>query len=372
MAALGRTGIAAVAVTWACWAAAADEPARLDRFRLLEFHDASGVVRPVVAREDWEKRRSEILVGMQEVMGSLPSRDQLPPLDVQLVEEADAGTYVRRLITYQSESSARTPAYLCIPKEVLSGQRAARAVLCLHPTDQQWGHQVVVGLGGHEGSHYAAELAAQGFVTMAPAYPHLANYWPNLEQLGYASGTMKAIWDNMRAIDLLSSWPGVDMTRGVAAIGHSLGGHNAIYTAVFDTRIAVVVTSCGFDSFLDYYAGARRNWYFGQGWCQIRYMPRLSNYRDELERIPFDFPELLGALAPRTVLINAPLHDANFQADSVDRCVAAARPVYALVGAQEQLTVLHPDCGHDFPAEERQQAYRLLRERLEPSGGAGR
>ena len=181
-------------------------------------------------------------------------------------------------------------------------KRRAPAVLCLHPTDNQVGHQVVVGFGGRGGRQYAAELAERGYVTISPSYPHLANYWPNLEQLGYVSGTMKAIWDNMRAVDLVASLPGVDMSRGVAAIGHSLGGHNAIYTAVFDPRIAIVVTSCGFDSFLDYYAEPRSNWYFGQGWCQIRYMPRLSNYRGELERIPFDFPELLGALAPRPVL----------------------------------------------------------------------
>ena len=31
------------------------------------------------------------------------------------------------------------------------------------------------------------------------------------------------------------------------ALGHSLGGHNAIFTAVFDPRLKVVVSSCGFD-----------------------------------------------------------------------------------------------------------------------------
>ena len=44
----------------------------------------------------------------------------------------------------------------------------------------------------------------------------------------------------------------------------------------------VLVSSCGFDSFLDYYDGAVPNWYFGKGWCQIRYMPRLSSYRAKL------------------------------------------------------------------------------------------
>src|SRR5690606_16804414 len=135
--------------------------------------------------------------------------------------------------------------------------------------------------------------------------------------------------DNMRGLDLLESLPFVK-PGGFGAIGHSLGGHNSVYTAVFDDRIRAVVTSCGLDSFLDYYAGNEKMWLPEQGWCQTRYMPKLANYRGRIEEIPFDFHELIGALAPRDVLIVAPLKDSNFQAASVDRIVAAARPVFQL------------------------------------------
>jgi hypothetical protein len=243
---------------------------------------------------------------------------------------------------------------------VLAGQRRAHAVLCLHPTDNQVGHQVVVGLGGREGRAYAAELAERGYVTLSPAYPHLANYWPNLGKLGYVSGTMKAVWDNSRALDLLSALDYVDATHGFGAIGHSLGGHNAIFTAVFDPRITVLASSCGFDSFADYYDGDERNWFFGKGWCQIRYMPRISNYRGRLDEIPFDFPELLAALAPRSVFINAPLHDSNFRWQSVQRCVRAAQPVYVLWQAEARLQVHHPNADHSFPKPMRESAYRLI------------
>ena len=40
---------------------------------------------------------------------------------IEMEEEVDAGSYVRRLITYQSEPDSRTPAYLCIPKRALAG-----------------------------------------------------------------------------------------------------------------------------------------------------------------------------------------------------------------------------------------------------------
>ena len=263
-----------------------------------------------------------------------PARIVGSPWNPRVLEEVDRGTYVRRLITYQSEPESRTPAYLCIPKDVLAGQRRAPAVLCLHGTNREVGHQIVVRPELRRGRAYGAELAERGYVTLSPAYPHLANYWPNLGGLGYVSGTMKAIWDNSRGLDLLASLPYVDDSKGFASIGHSLGGHNSIYTAVLDQRIRAVVSSCGFDSYLDYYGGGTARWYFGMGWCQIRYMPRLSDYRGRLEEIPFDFHELLGALAPRSIYVSAPLGDGNFQWRSVDRCAAAARPVYRLLGGE--------------------------------------
>ncbi|MCH2123500.1 MAG: alpha/beta hydrolase [Pirellulaceae bacterium] len=338
----------------------ADQPDRLDRDQLLQYRDAEAKIVEVKSAADWEKRRAEILIAMQGVMGTLPGQDRKVALQIQIEEEVDAGSYIRRLISYQSEPESRTPAYLCIPKEVLAGQGSAPAVLCLHPTDNSVGHKVVLGLGGRAGRQYAAELAERGYVTLAPSYPHLANYWPNLGKLGYLSGTMKAIWDNVRGLDLLESLPYVDSAKGFAAIGHSLGGHNAIFSAVFDARISVVASSCGFDSYLDYYDGAERNWYFGKGWCQIRYMPRLSNYRDHLEQIPFDFHELLGAIAPRPIYINAPLGDGNFRWASVDRCVAAAKPVYELLGGSHAIVVEHPDCPHNFPEHQRKAAYRVI------------
>ena len=346
---------------------AADGSTSLDRFQLLQYRDADGEVKPVTDPDEWDVRKQDILQAMQSVMGPFPGKERRVPLDVEVVEEVDAGSYVRRLITYQSESGSRTPAYLCVPKAVLDGEQSTPAVLCLHPTDNKVGHKVVVGLGGRQGRQYAAELAEWGYVTLSPAYPHLANYWPNLSKLGYVSGTMKAVWDNSRGIDLLASLPYVDMSHGVGAIGHSLGGHNAIYSACFDERITVVATSCGFDSYRDYYDGEERVWFFGKGWCQIRYMPRMSNYRGRLEEIPFDFSELLGVLAPRPVFINAPLHDSNFRWQSVDRCVEAARPVYELLGNADSLIVRHPDSDHNFPEPLRQQAYATIDSMLKPS-----
>ena len=335
-------------------------PPRLPRDHLLLYRGDDGKPRPVNTLDEWARRRAEIVRGAESVMGRLPGAEKRGPLDPKTEEEVDCGTYVRRLVAYASEPGSRVPAYLCIPKDVLRGDKKAPAVLCPHPTDNVIGHGVVVGLGGKANRGYAAELAERGYVTLAPNYPLLAKYQPDVKKLGWESGTLKAVWDNMRGLDLLETLPFVDVSRGFGTIGHSLGGHNSVFTAVFDDRIKAVVSSCGLDSFLDYYDGKEANWQPEKGWCQTRYMLKLAAYKGRLADIPFDFHELVGALAPRHVLIVAPTRDSNFRADSVDRIAAAARPVFKLYGHADRLRVEHPDAGHDFPPEMREAAYKLF------------
>lgn len=337
---------------------------RLPRENLLVYRGADDQILPVRTTADWSKRRQEIVAGMRSVMGRLPGDQKRCALEMKVEHELDCGSYVQQLITYQSEPDSRVPAYLLIPKSVLASKGIkVPAVLCLHPTDSTIGHRVVVDAKAKPNRQYAKELAERGCVTLAPSYPLLANYQPDIKALGWESGTLKAVWDNIRGLDLLESLSYVD-DRGFGCIGHSLGGHNSVYTAVFDDRIKVIVSSCGLDSYLDYYGGDKKLWQREKGWCQTRYMLRLANYQGHLEDIPFDFHEMIGALAPRHVLISAPLRDSNFHADSVDRIAAAASQVFRLYGHPERLQVKHPDCDHDFPVEVRQAAYQLIDEVL--------
>jgi hypothetical protein len=319
-----------------------------------QLMNEQGEVVPIISQQEWEKKRAKVLLAMQEVMGDLPGEEKHCQLDVKVEEEIDCGSYLRRLVSYSAEPESRVPAYLLIPKGALEGE-LARAVLCLHPTQLELGNKTVIGLGGKPNRAYAAELAERGFVTLAPAYPHLAEYWPDLKKLGYASGTMKAIWDNMRGIDLLESLPFVSGKK-VGAIGHSLGGHNSIYTAVYDDRIGVIASSCGFDSYQDYMDGDL------SGWHQERYMPRMKEY--PLSQVPFDFYDMIAALAPRPCFISAPLRDSNFKWKSVSKIVEIASQVYDTYGVKNNLSVMHPDCEHDFPSDMREKAYLLFETHL--------
>ncbi len=341
-----------------CRAEPSQQPLYADKANLLVYLDADGTAQPITAAADWSKRREHVLASMQLVMGPLPDGEKQAPLELQVTEQVDLAKVTRKRILYSPEPGDRVPAYLLIPKG-LNGR--VPAMLCLHQTIPI-GKAEPAGLGSNTDLQYALELAERGYVTLAPDYPNYGDYKFDPYAHGYTSATMKGIWNHMRAVDLLQSLPEVAPER-IGAIGHSLGGHNAIFVAVFDPRIKAVVSSCGFNAFPKYHGGDLA------GWSHKGYMPRIAEvYGKDPKRMPFDFTELIAALAPRAVFVNAPVRDDNFPKSGVDDCIQAAAPVYALLGARENLVAVHPDCEHRFPPETRQAAYAFLDKALKVSG----
>ena len=328
----------------------AKPPFYADKAKLLVYLDEGGKPVPVKTLEDWQKRREHILANMQLVMGPLPTDASKVPLDLKIESEEMLAKVVRKKITFAVGKDDRVTAYLLIPRDL---KEKASAMLCLHQTTGI-GKGEPAGVGGLKNLHYALELAERGYVTLAPDYPNFGGYKIDVYAKGFASATMKGIWNHMRAVDLLQTLPEVDGTR-IGCIGHSLGGHNSLFVASFDTRLKVVVTSCGFNSFLKYEKGNIT------GWSHKGYMPRIATeYNRDATKMPFDFTEILGALAPRAVFINAPLHDDNFSVEGVRDCVAAAQPVYRLHNAETNLGAFYPDAKHDFPPDIRQRAYGFI------------
>ena len=346
------------------WAAclSAETPAPpfyADKAHLLVYQDGSGASQPIKSSADWAKRREHVLANMQRVMGPLPPPARKVPLDVKVLEEVALAKVVRKKITFAVEKDDRCFAYLLLPRTV-TGKRPA--MLALHQTTRI-GKGEPAGVGGNANLHYGLELAERGYVVLAPDYPNYGDYQVDPYAQGYDSATMKGVWNHMRAVDLLQGLPEVDGAR-IGVIGHSLGGHNSLFVAAFDPRLQAVVTSCGFNAFPKYAGGNLA------GWSHRGYMPKIATAFDkDPKKMPFDFTEILGSLAPRAVFINAPLKDSNFEVSGVADCVKAALPVYRLFGAQDRLVAHYPDAGHDFPPATRELAYqfldRSLRQRVE-------
>lgn len=323
-----------------------------DLSELLVHRSADGELVPISTAAGWAARRRHILEGMQRAMGSLPPPRPEMPLDPRVTRGEPGRGYTRWHLSIASGEGDRIPAHLYLPDGLAAGGRRP-AMLALHPTSPL-GKRVVAGEGPRPDRGYAVELAQRGYIVVAPDYPSFGELAAHdFAADNHVSGTMKGVVNHRRCVDYLESRPDVDPAR-IGVIGHSLGGHNALFLGAFDERVAVVVSSCGWTPFHDYQGGDIT------GWTSERYMPRLRDvYGLDPDRVPFDFYGVVAALAPRGFFTSSPLRDHNFDVAGVMRCIPRARAVWKLLGADDRLLARHPDVGHEFPPATRREAYEF-------------
>ena len=115
---------------------------------------------------------------LRRLLWEIPER---APLDFQIEDETDCGSYVRRRVSYQTEPLLRVPAWLLVPKSALGeasdGQSTpAPGVLFLHG-HSDFGKDNVVGINSSVERRaeldlyrmgFGPALAEAGFVVLAP------------------------------------------------------------------------------------------------------------------------------------------------------------------------------------------------------------
>lgn len=154
------------------------------------------------------------------------------------------------------------------------------------------------------------------------------------------TGMTRMVWDAIRAVDFLESLPNVDRKR-IGCLGHSLGGKQALYAAAFDERIKAAVSSEGGIGLK--FSNWDAPWYLG---------PKIHTSDFKLEN-----HQLLALLAPRAFLLLA--------GDSADgersgEFIEAARAVYELLGARDNLQWFNHHGGHRYSPEARNVAEQYL------------
>lgn len=323
---------------------------------------AQGKIAPSQQIQFQNQQRKEVLRNMQKVMGKLPRRPVFKNSDVQILDSLIEPSFTRYNINYTVAKGEIVPVYLYVPHQKGSPEKLP-AMLVLHETDPL-GRKAVDGQGNKVNRSHARELAQRGYVVIAPDFPSFGdseNY--DFDTDRYASGTMKGIFNHMRCIDLLQNRKDVDPDN-IGVIGHSLGGHNSIFLAAMDDRIKVAVSSCGWTQFDYYNIGAEAEKKHGGRlgpWAQTRYMPLLrTRFNLENKKIPFDFDQIISAIAPRAFFSVSPTQDANFDYKGVQAGIALVEPLYRSLNVPENLQVRYPDDEHDFPLENRKEAYAFI------------
>ncbi len=162
---------------------------------------------------------------------------------------------------------------------------------------------------------------------MSEAGPFYERY-PHWSQMG------RMVEDTRAAIDALQKDSQVDPQR-IYLFGYSMGATVGLYTAALDARVKGVVSISGFTPMRSADGVARYSQERGL-------IPRLGFFAGQEARIPFDFDDVLAAIAPRPVLVMQPQLDRDAVPRDVAAAVGRAKGIYGLYGAADKLALFEP------------------------------
>jgi pimeloyl-ACP methyl ester carboxylesterase len=149
----------------------------------------------------------------------------------------------------------------------------------------------------------------------------------------------KMVTDTRAAVDAVTALEAVDSSR-IYLVGYALGAKVGLFAAAFDDRIKGVATVCGIDPLR---SSAGKGTEGVQHYSHLHgLLPRLGFFVGKERRVPFDFGEVLAAVAPRRALIVAPTLDRYAPVADVQSEVEQARRVYALLGHEDSLQLKTP------------------------------
>lgn len=295
------------------------------------FFSIGDIHRVPRSTEQWSRNREVIRRVIRRSIGAPPGSP--PPPDLKIIDTEPLEKYERRLVEYAVAPGERVRAYLCVPN---GAPRPIPGILVLHQTSPE-GKRESVGLAGDGSLAFAADLAERGYIAFSPdsitAGERIDKYGP-FDTRGYylahpgLSAMGKMLYDAGRALDLLAAAEGVDPAR-LGAIGHSLGGEEALLLAAFDERVKAVVASCGYATFKaekDRLRWARDHWF--------SYMPRLRPVLLAGRLPDWDWDDVLRLIAPRGLYQHTTRSDQIFpQSISAYEAGEAARAAWQLYGA---------------------------------------
>ncbi len=163
----------------------------------------------------------------------------------------------------------------------------------------------------------------------------------------------KMVADTRAAIDAVSALGTTDPNQ-IYIVGLGLGAQVGLLTAALDDRVKGVATITGLGSLgtmnVDIEGVRRYSHLHGL-------MPKLGFFLGHENRLPFDFDQVLAAIAPRPVLAVAPTMDRYYPLEDVRRLAAAVEPVYRLLGREQGIEVLAPKEFSRFPNAIQKPAY---------------
>jgi hypothetical protein len=151
-------------------------------------------------------------------------------------------------------------------------------------------------------------------------------------------------WGMSRCVDYLETQSFADKNKFIA-VGHSRLGKATLVAGAFDERFALVApagSGCGGTGAYRF-NGAGRGGREGlenivKSFPQWT-IPRLAEFSNRVEKLPFDQHWLIDLVAPRVFIAPDGLNDTAASVNALVQSYLAAKPAYALLGVPEHLGV---------------------------------
>jgi hypothetical protein len=289
------------------------------------------------------------------LLGDLPERNR--PIAARLVTTEEREGYILEKLILDLNGMEEVPAYFSRPP----GKGPFAAVLFNHAHGGKYDigkEEYIAGRGGFAvKAPYAKALTEWNLAGLC------IDTWAFGERRGKAESEIfkemlwrgqcmwgMMVYDNLRALDYLTSRPDVDPAR-IATGGLSMGSTMAWWTAALDTRIKACFDICcltDFDALIE-----TRNL---DGHGLYYYVPGLLKH--------FSAAQINELIAPRAHLSLAGIHDELTPPAGLERIDKHLKNVYADQGAADAWQLVRYGVGHVETADMRERVKEFLRKSL--------
>ena len=228
-----------------------------------------------------------------------------------------------------------------------------------------WLHEYAYSMGIADAGEIISRIVNAGFAVYAADQIGFGTRLVDEARLFYDrfphwSKMGRMVADVRWTVDALSELEFVDAQR-IYVAGYSLGAAVGLYSSALDERIAGLVSVCGFSPMRLNTPGKT-----AEGIYEYSHLhgliPRLGFFAKNETRIPYDFHEIIGAIAPRPLLIVAPAWDQYASFIDVQHCLNEATKVYDLYKAKDRITVFAPEDYNRFSDEMKDNVITWMKE----------
>lgn len=324
----------------------------------------------------WEEKEKDIQQRIQWVLGDEPPGVTNPGPEIFNPHARDENSFGTFLIRPEpSQTMGRMPispyngfgdnlfGYLYYPADAEGNLKMEPlpVIIYLHEYDYSKGFNSY-----HQVDSYIENLVDSGFAVFTYDMLGCGNRieegtrfydrYPHWSKLG------KMVTDVQGALDALTNLDFIDATH-IYVAGYALGATVGLYATAIDDRIAGVVSVCGFTPMQT--DTPERGTEGISAYSHLQgLLPRLGFFVGQEDRIPVDYPEILACIAPRPVLVIAPVMDQDAHLEDIVYCMNKIRDIYRLYGNPDLLQIYSPDDYNRFSNDMRRKTYEWAAEQL--------